>query len=740
MILLPYGRMVARISFAIAMVVVGVVSHSSVRAQQVDYTLWPKQEERSRTYDAIHYRVEIRFNVEDKSFEGNTTMRLSPLQDTLQRVDVDAEILVVNRVSIGPARPLSFRQGNGSVSISLDRPYHTGDTLDVMIEYSWKQRPVSNEEFGMSPEYDIGLRFLDETDDHPPLIQTLSFPTGARHWFPCYDHPNDKATYEFIATVPDAYSVLANGRLVSVSTDSLGRTATYHWSQELPHATYLTVLTAGPYAVLRDSLELLPLSYWVYQKDRADAMRSFHKTPEIIAFFADLYDVPYPWVKYDQITVPGIGGGAESTSATVLGQSTIHDERADQDFPSHWLVAHEAAHQWWGDLVTLRDWGHTWINEAFATYGEYLYSQHSLGDDEGSLNLLEKKNAYLREATTRFRRPIVLDRWRFPNDNFDRHTYQKGAAVLHMLRSILGDEAFFKANTLFLRTHAFGSADTDDFQTVVEEVAGQDLGWFFDQWLYRPGHPVIDISAQWDSDEELLRMNVTQLQDTTGGVPLFRFPVVIGITTPATVTSHLVWVEQREEAFTLACPQEPLLVRFDQGNTLLKEWTFKKSTPELLYQLRHDDALGRIWSAGELSKRLDEHGVIEALRYAAVEDPFWAVRRSAIQACATAEGGSDLVEFLAACLQDGNSKVRVAAISALGDLRRPELGALFAERLDSDDSYLVQAEAIRSIGKNGDVSKREILLSAMGMHSPRDVIRSAALWALERLKPLGDGD
>jgi aminopeptidase N len=733
MIFIKAEQMVARVFATVTLLVMWVLSVSSLCAQQIDYRLWPVREERSREFDAIHYRVELRFNVEDKSFEGKSTMTLSPLRDGFQRCDLDAEVLKVRKASIASTRSLSFAQVGGSISISLDRSYDAGDTLDVTIEYSWKQGPANNEAFGMSPGYDISLRFLDETADHPALIQTLSFPTGARHWFPCYDHPNDKATYEFIATVPDSYSVLANGRLVSIGHDPQGGGTTYHWSQELPHSTYLTVLTAGPYAVLRDSLESLPISYWVYAKDAANAWRSFRKTPEIIDFFASMYDVSYPWVKYDQITVPGIGGGSESTSATILGQSTIHDERADQDFPSHWLVAHEAAHQWWGDLVTLRDWGHTWINEAFATYGEYLYSRYSLGNDEGSVNLLEKKNAYLREANTRFKRPIVLDRWRFPNDNFDRHTYQKGAAVLHMLRSILGDDDYSKVNTTFLRKHAFGSADTHDFQIAVEEVTGQDFSWFFDQWLYRPGHPVLEISAEWDATEELLRMRVRQLQDTSGGIPVFKLPVVIGITNRETVTSHTVWVDNREEVFTFACAEEPLLVRFDRGNTLLKEWSFTKSTSELLYQLGYDDVVGRMWSAGELSGRLDEPGVKQALRQSALEDPFWAVRRSAIRAHSSQGGGTELEELLTICVQDTNSKVRVAAISALGDLHKPELTALFVEQLKNDDSYLVQAEAVRSIGKSRDGSMREILLSASGMHSPRNVIRSAALWALEQL-------
>ena len=199
----------------------------------------------------------------------------------------------------------------------------------------------------MSASYDLGIDFKDETDENPQLINTLSFPEGARHWMPSYDHPNDRASHETLLTVRPEYKALSNGRLVSV-TEEENDLMTWHWHQELPHPTYLYVAVAGPYVVLEDSLRSIPVNYWVYPKDVDNAMRSFERTPEILEFMEELYGVPFPWIKFDQITIPGIGGGAESTTATVLGHVTIHDEHAEQDYPSDWLVAHEAAHHWFG--------------------------------------------------------------------------------------------------------------------------------------------------------------------------------------------------------------------------------------------------------------------------------------------------------------------------------------------------------------------------------------------------------
>ena len=228
------------------------------------------------------------------------------------------------------------------------------------------------------------------------------------------------------------------------------------------------MLAIGPFAVIEDSLGDLPVNYWVYPEDTEDARWIFAKTPRMIAFYADLFDYPYPWAKYDQVTTPHVGGGAEATSATILGDGVIHDRRAEQDFSWERVIAHEIAHQWWGDLITLREWSHTWLNESFGTYSDYLWTRHESGDDEGAWALLGKKNAYLREAHTRYVRPIVFNRYEKPHDNFDSHTYPKGACILHQLRFLLGDEPFFRALSTFLHEHAFEPVDTHDFMKTRE--------------------------------------------------------------------------------------------------------------------------------------------------------------------------------------------------------------------------------------------------------------------------------
>jgi aminopeptidase N len=683
---------------------------ATLRAAQTDLDARPRRVERTHDFDVLHYRIKLSFDEAARSFQGETDIRIRALRDGFDTVVLDAETFRVTS-----AGSLRFEQKPGQVTIHLGRPYRHHEELTVTVSYGAENVAIDPERYGMPKGYGLGLSFKSETATHPRLIHTLSFPEGARHWFPCYDHPNDKATHEIIATVDASYQVIANGVLQSVTANRARREKTFHWVQNQPHSTYLYVFVAGPYVREKDSKGTLPISYWVYSKDAPNAERAFGKTREIIEFFNRELGYDYPWPKYDQITLPDFRGGAESTSATVIGDHAPHDARAGQDFPTHWLVAHEAAHQWWGNLVTMRDWSHTWLNESFATYYEYVYMKHLLGEDEGALNLDGKKRAYLKEAREKYARPIVFDRWEWPNDNFDRHTYQKGGVVLAMLRSVLGDEPFRRSITHFLRKHAFGSADTHDLQIAIREASGQVVDWFFDQWIFRAGHPVLEAAYTWEAGSVNLRVQQKQ-------AALYTLPVSIAVTTAAGKRVHRVWVRQREEIFSLPSRVKPLLVHFDEEELLLKELTFQKPKEELLYQLAHDNTIGRISAASALKPLANDPQVAAALRKSAADDPFWAVRREALL---PADAG-----FLRSrATSDRSSAVRTAALAALGELRDGALAGFFEERFRADDSYLAQAAAVRAIGKLG--GHAALLREAAAMKSPNDVVAAAAREALD---------
>jgi aminopeptidase N len=687
-------------------------------SQTIDIYKRPVQVERSRDFDFIHYLVRLNIDIAEKSFDGRMTATLQPLRDDLDTVVLDTEDFTVRNVQGERGEPLAFEPTQSRITVKLGRAFRHDERFAITVSYDGRQ-PKN------------GLRFYDASSERPAMVASDSWPYGVHHWFPCYDYPNDKATSEIIATVAAANKVVANGRLLSRTEDKAAGTVTYHWLQDKPHSTYLVFLAAAPYEVVEDHAGSIPVDYWIYPQHVANARRTYGKTPEMMAYFSSLFGCDYPWDKYDQVEVP-FGGGAESTSATAMGEPVIIDERAELDFPSLGIVSHELAHQWWGDLVTLRTWSEAWINESFATYSDYLYLEHALGPDEGAINLLNKRNAYLREARERYIRPIVFDRYESPADVFDSHSYPKGALVLHMLRFLLGDDGFFRTLSFFLRENAFQVADTHDFSKSVKTVTGQNLDWFFEQWLLKPGHPVFKVTSDWDRTAGSVRLRVRQVQDLSRGIPIYRTPVRIGIVTETGTQCQQAWIEDEDEVFEFPVSGRPLLIRFDDGHFLLKELDFPKSREELLFQLQKDDVLGRMEAASALAALAKEAGVREALMAAADNDPFWAVREAALQTLARLKDKS-LIPFFKSRCNDTHSRARAAALAALGEFREPGMSGFFIQHFQGEPSYVAQAEALKALGKTGNRSAERFLKEAEGTPSFRNIIRDAAGQALKYL-------
>ena len=688
----------------------------------VDIFQRPENFERSRDYDAIHYKLAFRFDVPSKTVWGENTVTLAPLKDGLQKIALDAVDFKVTEVTERAGGPLKFEQTPTQLVVTPSKALPYGEKYSFTVKYVLKEPKA-------------GIKFVPESDDNPAQINTYNWPEDARRWIPCFDAPNDKVTHELFATVPAEDRVLSNGRLVKVTDDQATGTRTFHWSMEQPHPTYNVMMAVGPFVIIQDSLGSLPVDYWVSEKDAPNADRSFRKTPRMIEFYSKTFGYEYPWAKYDQICYAGFGGGMEATTSTMLGRSTIHDARADQDYSSDGLVAHELAHQWWGDLVTERDWADVWLSESFATYAEYLWTRYDLGEDEGALNLLDKKHSYLREAHTRYMRPLVFNRYNNPWDVMDSHSYPKGATILHMLRFVMGDGPFFRSLKQFLTAYAFKSADTHDLMTTIKNATGENMDWFFEQWIFKPGHPVFDVSYVWDEAAGQVRLKVAQTQDTSKGVPIYRTPVIVGLVFPDGPRSEKIWITKKEETFSFAAPKKPLFVRFDEGHWLLKEMTFSRAIDEMLHQLRNDDALSRMEAATDLGLRLEAAGVAAALTERAKADPFWAVRRAALESLAKDKAPAAFTAvFIDGCV-DESSKVRAAALRALGDLKDRSHVAFLEDRFAKDDSYVAQSEALTSIGKCGDPSAAVFLKKAAETPSPRNMLRRSAEAALKALAP-----
>lgn len=671
--------------------------------------------ERSREYNAINYKVELSVDPVQKRLEGQNTITITPLCDNFDKVTLDAVSLVATDVLDIKGTPLYFEQTEENIFINLTRFFGHNDTIIFTVKY-YLSEPV------------MGLRYIDASGDRPLQVSSNCFPNKARQWIPCYDYPNDKVTQDIIITTNSRYKVLSNGSLID-TTDNGNGTTTWHWQQVRPHSTYLISLSIGDYLVVKDSLGDLPINYWVYRSMADDVERVFGKTPYMIDFYNSLYNYKYPWAKYDQVISGYMGGGAEATSATLLGEGIVTDEFTEQDYYREYVIAHEIAHQWWGDLITCRSWEHTWLNESFGTYSDHLYTRYDKGADEGDYDLLLKKNAYLNEAHNRFMRPIVYKEYEHPGDNFNRHTYQKGACTLHLLRSILGDDAFFRTISTFLHRHEFKPVTTYDFMKCLKDVTGKNMDWFFEQYFFKPGHPVFNISKTWDESSGILTIIIIQQQDKWENVPVYTIPVNIGIYTDNGKIIKRVWLKEKTEVLNFALNAEPLMVRFDEGNYLLKEWSYKKGLEELLFQAENDDMTGRLWAAGQLSEYSGNPKTVESWKKIATEDEFWAVRAAAIEQISKFYAAEN-IDLIKNAAREESSKVRAVAIKALGELKEPSLKNFFRQTFKTDNSYAVKSETLIAIGKCGNRSDISFLKEAGLQKSYRDVVSKAAQEAI----------
>jgi aminopeptidase N len=306
--------------------------------------------------------------------------------------------------------------------------------------------------------------------------------------------------------------------------------------------------------------------------------------------------------------------------------------------------------------------------------------------------------------------------------------------MLHLLRSILGDDLFFRTIHYFLHKHAFEPVDTYDFMKAVKEATGQNMDWFFEQFFFRPGHPVFEVSKTWDSSENILRMKISQVQDTLHGVPYaFRIPIKIGFYTLDGKTVKQLWIDEREELFEFSLNEEPKMVKFDDDGLLLKELSYNQTTEELLFSLRNDDIIGRAEAAVELSEADLTEQVKNTLVTAAQNDSSWYVRRAALETL----GASAYEKLSSLCKKmvlDTNSQVRASAIRILGDTGDNKLVRFFMKRFEEDESYMVQAECIISIGKCGSKKDIEFVQKASLVNSTRNVISNAASHALDELE------
>ncbi|MFN2464741.1 MAG: M1 family aminopeptidase [Candidatus Dormibacteria bacterium] len=676
-----------------------------------------------RVADIRHILLDLRVDPRKRTLEGVATHRLAPIAQPLKRLPLNLEELTVDSVTMG-GKALEYHHEDGVLEIRFKPAVPVGREVEVAIAYHGSPR--------------TGLNFIGPDrayPDRPYQAWTQGQDEYARFWFPNHDYPNQKQTTEVIVTAPAEFETISNGRLVSVEKSGRGRR--WHWVQEVPHVSYLVTLVVGTFERWEEEGPGgVPLQYYVPPGRLADGHRAFDETPAITRVLADLAGTPYPYVKYASVVVRDFTwGGMENTSATTYIDDLLPDASSATDYDYVQLVSHELAHQWFGDLLTCREWAHGWLNEGFATYAWPYYAEKAYGLDEAQRAHMEHADLYRAEDRD-YRRAIVEREYTEPFELFDHHLYKKGSWVLWMLRHVLSEEVFVAGVQAYVRRHAGGLVVTEDLVRAMEDTSGRSLGWFFDQWVYGAGHPEFSVSYHWSDDDRTATVKVEQTQKVDDITGVFRMPVRLAFGLPGGRTVvHEVNVGTRgpEDGFTFALPARPTWVRFDEGNQVLKTLEFKRPDELLLAQLQQDEMTGRV----EAALQLGSHGTppaVAGLARALAKDPFWYVSVAAARGLGRAQGETAR-DALVEGLGHPNSRVRAAVATALGNFQGDETAAAALRRtLKRDRSYYAAAAAAASLGTIGRPDTAPDLVAALDRPSHRDVISHGALRGLAALQ------
>ncbi len=684
-----------------------------------------------RPVDIKHIALDLRVDVPAKHVEGTATIDLTALRE-VSSVRFDAVDFAVSKVTLardsGAPAPADYSNDGKSIEVSFgDSPLGEGSGAKIAVTYSLTDPKSGLHFFGPS----------EAESDVPYVMWSQGESIDNRYWIPCFDNPNEMQTTETTVTVAAGNEAVSNGRLLS-KVDNPDKTTTFHWLQDKPHAAYLMTLVVGEFYVEQDTWRGKPVVYYVPPKQKNDLRRSFGNTVKMLELFSNLIGVEYPWDKYAQICVEGFGYAMENTSATTLGPWTLHDERAHLDTSYDGTVAHELAHQWFGDLVTCKDWAHTWLKEGFATYMIAVWYEHDLGRDEYDYEIYRNmKNAI--EGGVCFgygcdfeydsrKGPVMDKRYDDPGEMFDSRAYLKGGSILHMLRHRVGDAKFWASVERYLTEHAHHPVETSDLRQAFEAETGRSLERFFYDWTERPGAPSVDVSYDWVDEDKLAKLTVKQTQEADA----FQFPLEVEFHfdegQPALLHGD---VTEKEQRLYFPLCKKPKMVLVDPRQAVLMELKEQKGGDLWKEQLRNGPhAIDRIRAAANLGESKNDKDTA-VLGEALMAEKFWGVGDEIAVAIGKA-GGDKARDVLLAGLGVEHPKIRREVVEQLGSFHRDEkvMEALRAIIAKGDASYRVEAEAVSSYAKLQPPDAGTLLPTLLDRSSHAEQIRSAALSGL----------
>ena len=659
----------------------------------------------TRVSDVLHTKLEVSFNWDSAYLYGRANLMVKPHFYATDSLTLDAKGFQIHEVAmvdrIGKKSPLNYVYDDEFLKISLGKTYTKSDTYKIFIDYT--AMPNKLKAGGSAAiTSEKGLYFINNDgaiENKPKQIWTQGETESSSCWFPTIDSPNEKTTQEIYITVDSNYATLANGELM-FQTENEDGTRTDYWKQNLPHAPYLFMMAVGEFAIAKDEWRGKPVHYYVEKKYADVAKEIYPNTVEMLEFFSTKLGYDYPWDKYHQVVVRDyVSGAMENTGAVIFGDFIQGNKRFLIDNAGEDIVAHEMFHHWFGDLVTCESWSNLPLNESFATYGEYLWNEHKYGKDQADLHIDQDLSVYLGQS--RINKETLI---RFNYDNrmemFDAHSYQKGGRVLHMLRNYIGDDAFFAGLNLYLKDNEFQTVEIHNLRLAFEEVTGEDLNWFFNQWFLSAGHQIIEVEKNFADGK--LAVTIQQTQDGPDVPEVFEIPTTLYVLQPnGIVREKEIRITKRMEEFEFTLNEPPLLINFDLDKVLLGtvDQNFEKSEAIVLYNNANHFLDKK--EAIRLIKNQKDSASLDLIEKA-LKDDFWYIRKSAIQAVkklANERPERTLEALKEIAASDEKSANRAAAVTAISKYFIEEVDMDFLDGRKKDLSYYVISATLDAVHK-----------------------------------------
>ena len=661
----------------------------------------------TKTTELKHTKLKVNFDYQKEQMGGEEWLTASPYFYSTDSLVLNAKGMLIHEVALdknGSKSPLKYEYKDDLLKINLDKTYNRNQDYTVYIKYTARPNEVSQK--GSAAISDAkGLYFINaqgKDADKPTQIWTQGETESSSAWFPTIDKSNQKTTQEIYMTVPDKYVTLSNGIMKS-STKVSGGLRTDHWVMDKKHAPYLFFMGVGEYAVVKDKWRNIEVDYYVEKEYEPFAKQIFGNTPEMIEFFSKRLSYDYPWSKYAQITGRDFVSGAMENTTATLHQESAQQKPGDLIDENRWedTIAHELFHHWFGDLVTAESWSNLTVNESFANYSQYLWNEHKYGKDIADYGLMKEIKGYMMDPSN-ISKDLVRFNYHSREDMFDGVSYNKGGAILHMLRNYVGDDAFFAGLTDYLKTNEFGTGEAHQLRLSLEKVSGKDLNWFFNQWYFGNGNPKISYTTSFEPVKKEVTITLSQNQIGQN----FQFPLAIDIFENGKPTRKNVWVSAKEKNdFTFQVSKNPDLVNLNSDGVLLAEITDTKTPEQFLIQYQN--------STQFLS------------RYKAVENAIENLTKNPAA-----------LKTVVAALKDSNFRIRGKALVGL-DLSKPDQAkAALAEvekMASSDPKTLVQGAAISALGKIKD--KKYLPLFEKGMNAVSNSVKANSLAGIAAVDP-----